>query len=74
MEPIKVNNDLIEIAVWHAIIDHQLDLVNDALYRLLNIEPEIIERIDEVKELRVKLYKTGKSFVKNTKKKEEDLF
>lgn len=69
-----MNNDLIEIAVYHAIIDHQLDLVNDALYRLLDIEPEIIERIDEVKELRVKLYKTGKSFVKNTKKKEEDLF
>lgn len=69
-----MNNDLIEIAVWHAIIDHQLDLVNDALYRLLDIEPEIIERIDEVKELRVKLYKAGKSFVKNTKKKEEDLF
>ena len=69
-----MNNDLIEIAVWHAIIDHQLDLVNDALYRLLNIEPEIIERIDEVKELRVKLYKAGKSIVKNTKKKEEDLF
>lgn len=66
-----MNNDLIEIAVYHAIIDHQLDLVNDAL---LDIEPEIIERIDEVKELRVKLYKTGKSFVKNTKKKEEDLF
>lgn len=64
-----MNNDLIEIAVYHAIIDHQLDLVNDALYRLLDIEPEIIERIDEVKELRVKLYKTGKSFVKNTKKK-----
>lgn len=69
-----MNNDLIEIAVYHAIIDHQLDLVNDALYRLLDIEPEIIERIDEVKELRVKLYKAGKSFVKNTKKKEEDLF
>lgn len=69
-----MNNDLIEIAVYHAIIGHQLDLVNDALYRLLDIEPEIIERIDEVKELRVKLYKTGKSFVKNTKKKEEDLF
>ena len=69
-----MNNDLIEITVWHAIIDHQLDLVNDALYRLLDIEPEIIERIDEVKELRVKLYKAGKSFVKNTKKKEEDLF
>lgn len=69
-----MNNDLIEIAVYHAIIDHQLDLVNDALYRLLDIEPEIIERIDEVKELRIKLYKAGKSFVKNTKKKEEDLF
>lgn len=69
-----MNNDLIEIAVYHAIIDHQLDLVNDALYRLLDIEPEIIERIDEVKELRVKLYKAGKSFVKNTKKKEEDFF
>lgn len=69
-----MNNDLIEIAVYHAIIDHQLDLVNDALYRLLDIEPEIIERIDEVKELRVKFYKAGKSFVKNTKKKEEDLF
>lgn len=69
-----MNNDLIKIAVYHAIIDHQLDLVNDALYRLLDIEPEIIERIDEVKELRVKLYKAGKSFVKNTKKKEEDLF
>ena len=35
-----MNNDLIEIAVYHAIIDHQLDLVNDALYRLLDIEPE----------------------------------
>lgn len=69
-----MNNDLIEIAVYHAIIDHQLDLVNDALYRLLDIEPEIIERIDEVKEFRIKLYKAGKSFVKNTKKKEEDLF